>query len=191
MFPACIHKKKVIIQHGKLKESENAQVPELKSKQDHLSAYWKWNFPFDPSCPSVGWFVGLMDCLSDSFKGWEVSLPCSYRNTCYFFKLSFHFLVRDWFENRWYLHILLHTILLLLHIRMLLTPTLEGYFITASSYARRTGRRRRGCRWTWGGWPGPRGTRSVRPQTGRSSGRRWSLRVRDTWRVHQPASEIS
>ena len=50
--------------------------------------HWKWNFPYDPSCPSVGWLIGLSVGWS---VGWFVSrtvchnvkfhFPCNYRST--------------------------------------------------------------------------------------------------------------
>ena len=49
-----------------------------------VAPYWSCNIPinYDPSCPSVGRLVGWSVC-HNFLKGWEVTLPCSYRSTCF------------------------------------------------------------------------------------------------------------
>ena len=53
-----------------------------------FSNYWKCNFPMNPSCTSVGrlipWVVVPSDCLH-FLKGRQVTLPCSYRSTCFLY----------------------------------------------------------------------------------------------------------
>ena len=43
--------------------------------------------PFRVSCPSIGWLVGLHIC-HNFLKGLAVTLPCSYRKTCFLVKCS-------------------------------------------------------------------------------------------------------